>query len=226
MHRTRLRLAISMTTTVALLAIAVPSSATATHRDAVDEAQLVPALSPTFVPWQCQMKPTGPVCTGERHLDDDWAPADLPCETPIWGSRSEDRYQTRYYNNDNLNYYREFRTRDIDYFSTSPTGPATASIRTNVRFSETFGTPGDDTTKTITTTGVIWDLRSDQGPALFRAVGTLVEPYDAAPTFTGLVTAEGVSTRYHEAPLFEILTEEFFVGAVCRAATEANPSLQ
>jgi hypothetical protein len=178
----------------------------------------VPALSSSFAPWDCNAKLTGPVCTGERHLSDDWAPIPDVCDVPIWGSRVEHRYQTRYYDHDYLNYYREFRTNDVDYLSTSPTGPATASITTNVRIFETFDVLGEDQTLTITTKGVLWDLRSSQGSAVLRAVGTLVEPYDATPTFSGQVTIEGESTRYDDEPLETFLTDEFFVEAFVRSS--------
>lgn len=180
----------------------------------------MPALSPTFAPWDCKAKRTGPVCTGERHLRHDWAPVDdASCDVPIWGSRVEDRYQTRYYDHDYLNYYREFRTNDVDYFSTSPTGPATAQISSTVRFFETFDVRGDDQIMTIITKGATWDLRPAQGPALFRVVGTLVEPYNAAATFSGQVTINGKSTRYDDAPLEEFFSEEFFLATLCQAAT-------
>ena len=110
----------------------------------------------------------------------------------------------------------------MDYLSTSPTGPASASISTNVRFFETFDVLGDDQTLTITSNGVLWDLRSSQGSAIFRAVGTLVEPYDATPTFSGQVTIEGESTRYDDEPLETFLTDEIFVEALCQAATAGD----
>lgn len=55
-----------------------------------------------------------------------------------------------------------------------------------------------------------------------RAVGTLVEPYDATPTFSGQVTIEGESTRYDDEPLETFLTDEFFVEALCQAATAGD----
>jgi hypothetical protein len=65
-----------------------------------------------------------------------------------------------------------------------------------MRFDEPFAVPGDDTTFTIITDGVIWDIRSVHGPAIFRAVGTLVEPPGEQGTFTGHVTVDGVTTSY------------------------------
>ena len=47
-----------------------------------------------------------------------------------------------------------FRTKDIDYLSTSPSGPATATISANTRFDEPFAVPGDDSTYTVITQGV------------------------------------------------------------------------
>lgn len=211
--------AVLITLCLTPLGALTPSAALGSGQQPVDESRLVPALSPTFVSQGCKTKLTGPVCKGERHLDSDWAPTDLPCAVPIWGARTEDRYQTRYYNHDYLNYYREFRTNDTDSLSTSPTGPATATISTNVRFFETFDIPGDDQTMTVTTVGVIWDLRPAQGPTLFRAVGELVEPYNAPATFSGQVTTGGVSTRYHNAPLDEFFSDDAFVEAMCQAAT-------
>lgn len=56
------------------------------------------------------------------------------------------------------------------------------------------------------------------GGPLFRAVGTLVEPYDAPATFTGVVTVDGATSRYENSPLDAFFTEEAFFGAVCRGA--------
>lgn len=202
-----------------LIGFVSPSTAAGSGHKGVDESRLVPTLSPTFAPWSCKATRTGPVCTGERHPYDAWAPSDLPCAVPVWGARQEHRYQTRYHNRDYLNYFRASRTNDTDYLSTSPKGPATATIRTNARFFATFGTLGDDQTMTITTVGVIWDIRPARGRALFRAVGVLVEPYNAPATFSGHVTRDGVVTRYRNAPLDEVLPEDAFVEIACKAAT-------
>ena len=199
-----------------------PTTVASAAPDEVDESRLVPALSPTFVPWTCKMKSTGPVCGGERHLFSDWAPADIPCDVPLWNSRVEHRYQTRYYDHDYLNYDRTFRTNDVDYFSTSPIGPATATIKANIRFVEPFAVRGDDQTVTVISHGTLWDIRSTQGAAVFRAVGTLVEPYDAPPTFSGHLTVEGVTTTYRNAPLDAIIDDASFFGWVCEAATAGH----
>jgi hypothetical protein len=186
----------------------------------VDESRLVPLLSPGFAPWTCQTKQDGPVCKGEYHQSWDWGPFDLPCgDTPLWARGESDRYQTRYYNEDYLDTFREFRTHDIDYLSTSPEGPATATISTNVRYETPFAVPGDDQTRTIISHGLLWDIRSVQGPAVWRAVGTLVEPPDAVGTFSGHVTDGSTTTRYEDTPLPEVLSDDTFIAAVCAAAT-------
>ena len=144
-----------------VLAAAVAAPAQAQPPDEVDQTLLVPTtLDSSFAPFICKAKRTGPVCTGERHLVADWAPADWPCGPPVYGASREDRWTTRYYNTDYLNYDRLFRTHNVDYLSTSATGPATAIIRTNARFREPFEVPGDDSTITVITTGTIWDVRS------------------------------------------------------------------
>jgi hypothetical protein len=220
---TRLKLARLTTAGLALAACAAlhPAAASASPHE-VDQSRLVPALSPTFVPWTCKTKITGPVCDGERHLFSDWAPADIPCHVPLWNSRVEHRYQTRYYDHDYLNYDRKFRTHDVDYFGTSPTGPATATIKANIRFAEPFAIPGDDQTVTVISHGTLWDIRGAHGPALFRAVGTLVEPYDGPPTFSGHVTVESVTTTYLNAPLDAFFDDSRFFSWVCEAATASH----
>jgi len=79
--------------------------------------------------------------------------------------------------------------------------------------------PGDGAAVTVTTQGVPWDIRSSTGRATFRAVGTLVEPPGEVGTFTGHTTVDGVTTRYTDAPLTEVLPDEAFVDHVCRAVT-------
>lgn len=206
-------------TTLGLVAAAAPVHADAP--DEVDQSLLVPTtLDSSFAPFVCKAKRTGPVCTGERHLVDDWALTDWPCAVPVYGARTEDRWTTRYYNPDYLNYDRRFRSHDVDYLSTAATGPATATISANVRFREPFAIPGDDSTITVITRGTIWNIRSAGGKPIFRAVGTLVEPPDAGPTFTGRVTVDGITTRYHDAPLESFFSDDAFVGWVCRAVTQ------
>lgn len=197
------------------------SVADADPPDEVDQTQLVPTtLDSSFAPFTCRLRRTGPVCTGERHVHTDWGPFDFSCgDVPLHARTDSDRYTTRYYDNDFLNYDRHFRSQDTDYLSTSPSGPATGTITGNVRFDEPFAVPGDDRTFTVVTQGVPWDIRPVGGPAVFRAVGTLVEPPGEVGTFTGHTTADGVTTRYVDAPLDEVLPDDDFVEYVCRAVT-------
>jgi hypothetical protein len=200
------------------LAITTAGIASAEPKE-VDESRLVPSLSASFAPWDCKLKRTGPVCTGERHLFDDWAPVDWPCSVQLYNQREENRFSTRYYNHDYLNYDRRLRSNDVDRFSTSPDGPAQATISTTIRFQEPFAVPGDDSTFTVITEGVIWDIRGDSGPAVFRAVGTLIERPDGTSSFTGHVTDHGVTTRYVGAALDAFYSDEALFAAVCEAAT-------
>jgi len=203
-----------------VLAAAVAAPVHAQPPDEVDQTLLVPTtLDSSFAPFICKAKRTGPVCKGERHIVTDWALADWPCGLPVYGAYREDRWTTRFYNTDYLNYDRMFRTHNIDYLSTAGTGPATATIRTDARFREPFEVPGDDSTFTIITTGTILDIRSVGRDPVFRAVGTLVEPPDAAPTFTGRVTVDGVRTSYDDASLDAFLSDDAFVDFLCRAVT-------
>ncbi len=206
----------------AVLALLAPlmftQPAVASPPPEVDQSLLVPTtLDSSFAPFVCKLKLTGPVCTGERHVVTDWELFDFPCDVPVYVRTVSDRYSTRYYDHDYLNYDRHFRLDDTDYLSTSPTGPATAAISASVRFDEPFAVRGDVSTITIITRGVLWDIRSSTGRAIFRAVGTLVEPPDAEGTFTGHATADGVTTTYDEAPLSEVLPDDAFVDYVCRA---------
>jgi hypothetical protein len=207
---------------LAVLALAVATSpgvvAQADPPAEVDQALLVPTtLDSAFAPFTCRSTPTGPVCTGEWHLDTGWQPVDFPCDVPIHNRFVANRFQVRYYDHDFLNYDRHFRSRDIDYFSPDPDGPATGTIRTNVRFVEPFAVPGDDATRTIITSGTLYDIRGVRGPALFRMVGTLAEPPGEVGRFSGHVTRDGVTTTYGDAPIDVVLPEEDFLDYVCRA---------
>jgi hypothetical protein len=142
--------------------LGTPSSATADAPPPVDESRLVPALSPSFAPWTCQTKQEGPVCKAERHVPLGGVRTfrHRLWQHPAPGQGHVGRYQTQYYTEDYLDSYREFRTNDIDYLNTSPSGPVMATNSTNVRFSEPFAVPGDDRTRTIITEGALWDIRS------------------------------------------------------------------
>lgn len=210
--------ALALAATVAY--VVVPATAHADPPAEVDQSQLVPStLDSAFAPFTCRLRRTGPVCTGERHLDTGWQLVDFPCEVPIHNRYVSDRWSTRYYDNDYLNYDRRVRMRDVDYFSTTPGGPATATIISHVRFREPFAVPGDDSTFTVVTTGTILDIGPVGGSAVLRVVGTLVEPPGETGTFTGHVTRADGTTRYVDAPYDEVLPEDEFLDAVCRATT-------
>jgi hypothetical protein len=219
------RLATSSTRTrpalAALAALTVPLSLAATAAASpmeVDESRLVPSLSKSFAPWTCKMKITGPVCDGERHIFSDWNQEDIPCDVPLYGRRTEHRYTTRFYDQNYLNYDRRFRSNDTDEYSTSPSGPAGVTIRANIRFSEPFDVPGDDSTLDVISDGVLWDIQAANGRPVWLVVGTLVEPHDGPATFTGHATKEGVTTRYVDAPLQEVLDENWFFAQICATA--------
>lgn len=196
-----------------------PVVAQADPPEEVDRSRLVPALNPDFAPWDCKLKNTGPVCTGEWQFQGDWEPTGLPCHVPLYGSFYTLRHSTRFYDHDYLNYDRRVRMVNTDLVGTSPTGEATGVVSTRGRFFEPFAVPGGASTFTIVTIGEILEIRPVDGPALFRAVGTLVEPPGEMGTFTGHVTADGVTTRYDDAPLDAVLPGEAFLAYVCRAAT-------
>lgn len=208
-------------TIAAGLACAVPAGAGAVPPEEVDQSLLVPStLTSSFAPFTCRVRPTGTVCTGERHLDTGWEPVpDFPCDQPLHNRYVSDRWSTRYYDHDHLNYDRRVRMHDVDHFSTTPGGPATATITSHVRFFEPFAVPGDESTRTIVTTGTIWEVRGAVGAPLLRVVGTLVEPPGGVATFTGHVTRDGVTTRYDDAPLDVASPEGELLDAACRAAT-------
>lgn len=208
-------------TLAAGLACAVPAGAGAAPPEEVDQSLLVPStLTSAFAPFTCRTRPTGPVCTGERHLDTDWDPVpDFPCDQQLHNRYVSDRWSTRYYDHAYRNYDRRVRMHDVDHFSTTPGGPASATLTSHVRFVEPFGVPGDESTRTIITTGTIWVVRPAVGDALVSVVGTLVEPPGETGTFTGHVTREDGTTRYDDAPLDVVMPEDELLGAVCRAAT-------
>ncbi|WP_380167603.1 hypothetical protein [Jannaschia sp. R86511] len=175
-----------------------------------------------FAPWDCRLRATGPVCTGDRFVDTGWEPADWPCDVPVYGRYVSSRRSTRFYDLDYLNYDRRFRSHDVDHLSRFPDGRDAATITSRVRFTEPFAVPGDDSTITVISTGTIWDIRTATGRSLFLVVGTLVEPPDAEPTFTGQVTVDAVRTRYSDAPLSTFFSEDLFVSTVCEAVAAAG----
>ena len=187
------------------------SSAMTADRE-IDESRLVPALAPDWGEWKCNLRATGPVCAGERHQRDGWAESDLPCDVPLYSRYTSDRYQTRYYGHDYRQYFRKFRTNDLDEMSTSPEGLVTATIGSRSRFFQTFDVPGDDATRTTTTIGTLWEVRRVHGAPLLRVIGTAVEPYNAPATFSGLIIT-GSGTEHYVNISLNVPEEQFFVAA-------------
>ena len=159
------------------------------------------------------------MCTGEWDAVLEWQPFDFSCDVPVYASGHVQRRSTRYYDWSHLNYDRYVHQNDRDELGTSPTGPATATITAKSRFHEPFAVPGDPSTITVITEGVPLDIRPVQGAPVLRMVGTLVEPPGEVGTFTGQVTDHGVTTRYENAPMPEVISDEAFVSAVCEAVT-------
>lgn len=189
---------------VLLLPLALSAPAAASSVD-VDESKLVPPLSASFAPWICKMKITGPVCEGERHLSSDWQPAaDIPCDVPLYGRRTENRYTTRFYDHDYLNDDRQVRTNDVDEFSTSLTGPAGSTIRTTVRFRALRSPRRRHDSRHHHGRCHLGHPRRARTP-VWLVVGTLVEPHDGPATFTGHATKDGVTTTFADAPLEDVL---------------------
>ena len=91
----------------------------------------------------------------------------------------------------------------------------TATIRARVRFFETFDVPGDDATRTITSTGTLWEVRRIDGSRLLSVVGTSVEPYNGPATFSGRITTASGTQNFENVSL-DVPIELFFV-AVCDA---------
>lgn len=211
---------VALAATIGLLPLTVSAAASADPPpDTVDVARLQPALNPDFAPWTCKPKQDGPVCTGEWNLSTAWELTDLPCAVPVYARSEFHRRSTRYYDWDYRNFDRFVHQKDVDYLSTSANGPATGSITASTRFSEPFGIPGDVSTMTVITEGVPLDVRSAQGRSLLRTVGTYTEPTGEVGTFTGHLTADGVTTHYDGVALPDLFSEEQFIAAICLAAT-------
>ncbi|WP_062201179.1 hypothetical protein [Demequina salsinemoris] len=208
--------AIAAAAIVLTISLSGPSSA---RSGDVDESLLQPSLSPTFAPWTCTLKDSGPVCVGTRVVDTGWVlDEEIPCDVPLYNRHTEIRTQIRYYDDDYLNYDRRFRTRDLDQYGTSPDGPAGVSIRANLRFQEPFAVPGDDSTIDLLAQGVFWDMKDSDGHRLLMAVGSSFEPHDGDGTFTGHVTQDGVTARFVDAPLDDILDIDWFFATICEEA--------
>lgn len=186
----------------------------ATPPDEVDESTLVPELYPGY-DWSCRAVNDAPVCKGKLHHDPGWGPAELPCDVSIYTSVVGDRWSTRYYGEDMRLARKSGRVKETERFSTSPSGPAGLELTVQAHYETKYDVPGDDSTGTQVTKGKQWDIRDADGRIIFRTVGTLVEPYDGSPTFTGTVNREGTVTRVVDAPLDEVLDEEWFFTQLC-----------
>ncbi len=195
--------------------IGTGASSAMAGREEIDESRLVPALAPGWGEWRCNLRATGPVCSGERHQRTGWEESDLPCDVPLYSRFTSDRYQTRYYGHDYRQYFRKFRTTDLDEMSTSPEGLVTATIRSRSHFFQTFDVPGDDATRTTTTIGTLWDVRPVHGAPVLRVVGTAVEPHNGPATFSGLIITRSGTEHYQNVSL-DVPIELFF-DAACDA---------
>lgn len=185
----------------------------------IDQSQLVPSpLDSSYAPFTCRMAPTGPVCTGENEWEEDWVQVDdFGCQAPIFNQFVGQGHSTRYYNHDGMLYLRKHRAHQTDYNAPDASLVPTSTISTNVRWTAEFDTPGDDGTFTFVSMGTLWDIRPIGGQPILRITGTLVEPHDGPATFTGHRMLDGVSTHYADAPLEDVLPDDVFLSAVCRA---------
>lgn len=179
----------------------------------VDESTLVPELYPGY-DWSCRTVNDAPVCKGQLHHEPGWRLSEIPCEVPIHASVVGDRWSTRYYSEDMRLTRKTGRVKETELFSTSP-GPAELEIGVHVHYETSYDIPGDESTGTQVTKGKQWDMRDLDGGILFRTVGTLVEPYDGEPTFTGTVNREGTISRVVDAPLDEVFDEVWFSSQLC-----------
>jgi hypothetical protein len=141
----------------------------------VEVSRLVPLLSPTFTNWSCVLTGNGPVCRGERLIDTGWELSDFPCASPVYHHFIDFRRQTRYHDEDYLNFFRRFRLDQAEYFSLSPTGEHPLVIRAQVNFTETYVVPGDDQTRTIKGNGLLFQLKDTRGGVILQWTGATLE---------------------------------------------------
>jgi hypothetical protein len=143
----------------------------------VDLSRLVPSLSPTFTDWSCVATGNGPVCRGERLIETGWEPTDeIPCARPVYHQLTDLRRQTRYYDENYLNFFRHFHIASTEYWSLSPTGEDAVAITSNGNFTETYVVAGDDGTRTIKSNGVIFQLKDTRGGVILQWSGAILEP--------------------------------------------------
>src|SRR5262245_51715069 len=143
----------------------------------VDISRLVPLLSPTFTDWTCVATGNGPVCRGERLIETGWEPtAEIPCAEPVYHQFTDFRRQTRYYDEDYLNFSRLFHLAQTEYFSLSPAGEDAVVISGTVNFTETYVVAGDDATRTIKSNGLLFQLKDTRGGVILQWSGAVLEP--------------------------------------------------
>lgn len=179
----------------------------------VDTEALVPELFPGY-DWDCKLVADAPLCRGELHHDPTPVAVEDLCESPFTWNIEGTRTSTRHYGEDYLLQWRTGRVREVET-SSRMDGSASIEYHVNTHYTTTYDVPGDFGTGTQVTKGSLWDFRTDDGRILLRTVGTLVEPYDGEATFTGTVNRAGEVTRLVDAPLSEVVDEEWVIGTLC-----------
>ena len=87
----------AMAILVSVLALLMPTSASAGQRDSVDPAIMQPALNPSFAPWDCWRTGTGIVCDGARALAWEGAETGFVCEgRPVYSTGTDERTLRRF----------------------------------------------------------------------------------------------------------------------------------
>ena len=174
----------------------------------VDVSRLVPLLSPTFTNWRCIARGNGPVCSGDRLLESGWVPSDFPCALPVYTRFRQYRTQTRYYDEDYLNFFRRFHQDAPEYFSLSPTGEGpVVVVEAHSNWTEKYVVPGDDQTRTIEGVGMFFKLKDTNGGVLRQWSGHTLE----APGEDLLI--QGGNTRSPKS----LTEDEEVVSALCAA---------
>ena len=194
-------------------AAVTPASAVRAGPGEVDTGSLVPELFPGYA-WDCTLVADAPLCRGQLHHDPTPVVVEDLCESPFRWNIEGTRTSTRHYGEDYLLQWRTGRVHEVET-SSRMDGSASIEYRVNTHYTTTYDVPGDFGTGTQVTKGSLWDFRTDDGRILLRTVGTLVEPYDGEATFTGTVNREGIITRVVDAPLPEVIDDEWLFGELC-----------
>ena len=194
-------------------AAVAPANAGGAGPGEVDTGALVPELTPGW-DWDCRLVAGAPLCRTERQHDPTPGVVEDLCESPFRWNIEGKRTSTRHYGEDYLLHWRTGSVREVET-SSRMDGSASLESRVNTRFTITYDVPGDFGTGTQVSKGSLWDFRTDDGRILLRAVGTLIEPYDGEATFTGTVNRAGEVTRLVDAPMSEVVDEEWVIGTLC-----------